>query len=82
MRLSHDPDADALYIYLREAPVAFTESLDHRRNIDYDADQKPIGIEVLNVSKGVNVADLPEHDAVVRVLREHGIPLVPEPALP
>ena len=73
MRLEHDPDADAIYIHLRDLPYAFGEDLDHERRIDYAADGQPIGVELLCVSQGVNVDDLPEKEAITRLLEEHNI---------
>jgi len=73
MRLEYDREADAVYIWLRDLPYAFGEDLDHARRVDYAADQKPIGIELLNVSKGVNLDDLPERPAVEKLLVEHHI---------
>jgi uncharacterized protein YuzE len=73
MEFEYDPEADAVYIRLRDLPYAFGEDLDHARRIDYAADQKPIGIELLNVSHGVNLADLPARPEVDRLLAAHGI---------
>ncbi len=71
--VEHDPEADALYIRLSDKPYAFGEDLDHARRIDYAADRTPIGVELLYVSHGVDLADLPRADEVARVLREHNI---------
>ncbi len=73
MELTHDADADALYIRLRDVPYAFGQMLDLDRNIDFGADEQPIGIELLGVSHGVNVAGLPEADEVARLLAENNI---------
>ncbi len=73
MRLEYDPEADAVYIWLRELPYAFGEDLDHERRVDYAADMKPIGIELLDVSKGVNLDDLPQRHDVERLLEQHHI---------
>ena len=73
MRFEHDTEADALYIWLRELPIAFGVDLDHARHIDYAEDQKPVGVELLNVSKGVNLDDLPERARLVRLLTDHDI---------
>jgi uncharacterized protein YuzE len=70
MRLTYDPQADAIYIWLRDLPYAFGEDLDHARRIDFAADQKPIGIELLDVSRGINLNDLPERSAVERLLED------------
>lgn len=68
-----DPEADALYIRLADKPYAYGEDLDHERRIDYADDRTPIGIELLAVSKGVDLADLPYPNEVGRVLELAGI---------
>lgn len=73
MRMDLDPDADAIYINLRDLPHSFSEEIGDSRIVDYAADEQPIGIELLNVSFGVDVRDLPEQEAVTRLLQQHGI---------
>lgn len=80
MRLEHDPDADALYIYLRENPYAYGRELDDLRNVDYAMDNKPVGIELLNVSGGVLLDNLPEREAVEQLVLAHGIEIRTQPA--
>lgn len=41
--------------------------------IDFAPDNRPIGIELLNVHLGVDVRGLPEHEAVTALLLHHGI---------
>jgi uncharacterized protein YuzE len=72
LRVEYNQEADAIYVWLRELPYAFGVDLDHARHIDYAEDEKPIGIELLNVSRGVNLGDLPERAA----LRESLVVLV------
>jgi len=73
LRFAYDPKADAIYIWLRDVPSAFGENLDHARRVDYAADRQPIGVELLNASKGVDLDDLPEQAAVEKLLEEHRI---------
>jgi len=73
MRLDDDESVNALYIELRDAPYAYGKILDDDRNIDYGADDQPIGIELLNVHLGVNLDDIPERDAVAHLLEDHHI---------
>ncbi len=75
MHVDYDREADAMYVWLRDLPYAFGVDLDHARHIDYAEDEKPIGIELLNVSRGVNLDDLPERAALERMLKEHQIPI-------
>ena len=80
MVLEYDPEADAIYNRLRQLPYAYNRELDDSRIIDYAVDQKPIGIELLNVSLGIDLNFLPEREAVGRLLRENGIKIVEQPA--
>lgn len=73
MKFSHDPEADAIYIKLREMPYKWGHDLDTERRVDFGDDNRPIGIELLDVSGGVDVRDLPEQGAVAELLRQHGI---------
>lgn len=72
----HDEEADAVYIRISEKPYAYGEELDPERRVDYAADGSPVGIELLCVSTGVDVRDLPEQDEVAKVLASHRIKLL------
>ena len=71
--MTHDPEADAVYIVLRDVPVTHTKELDSDHIVDYGTDGRPRGIELLNVSMGVDLDGLPERDEVARLLDEHRI---------
>lgn len=49
MRITYDPEVDALYIRFRETTVT-TKHLAEGIAADYDADGKLAGIEILDVS--------------------------------
>lgn len=51
MKFEYDPQADALYIRLAVGLVADTEEVRPGLMLDYDADGKILGIEMLDVSK-------------------------------
>lgn len=68
MKIKHDREADALYIYLSDKLYAYGKDLDDERHIDFASDDTPIGIELLCVSKGVNPDDLPNQEKVIRLL--------------
>jgi uncharacterized protein YuzE len=72
-RIEYDPEADAIYIGLNDKPVSYTQSLDDSRYIDFDADNNPIGIELLNVSAGVTVGKLPFSESLARILVDSDI---------
>jgi uncharacterized protein YuzE len=78
LEISHDPDMDALYITLNSGEIVHTEILDDYRLIDYDLDGRVIGIELLNVSKGVRLQHLPRADLIFDKLQSLGIPISTE----
>jgi uncharacterized protein YuzE len=73
MEFKYDPQADAIYIYLSEKPYAYGRDLDDERRIDYASDNSPIGVELLCVSKGVNVGSLPRKDEIAEILEANRI---------
>jgi uncharacterized protein YuzE len=76
LKFIHDHEADDVYITLRDAPYAYGDDLDCSRRVDFSADGQPVGIELLDVSRGVNVTDLPDQVAVGRLLERNGIRLM------
>ena len=68
-----DTAVDAAYVRFSNAEVAYSRRLDDRRVLDYAEDGSPRGIELLYISDGVNVSDLPQQMVVGRLLEEHGI---------
>ncbi|MEA1958617.1 MAG: DUF2283 domain-containing protein [Chloroflexota bacterium] len=73
MRIDRDIQADAMYVYLLNKPYAYGRDLDDWRRIDYSADNLPIGIELLNVSEGINGSGLPNSEEVASAIASHGI---------
>jgi uncharacterized protein YuzE len=71
--IEYDREADAVYVQLRDEPYARGEDLDDSRRIDYGADGQPIGIELLNVSLGVNTDKLPAAREISRLLETNDI---------
>jgi uncharacterized protein YuzE len=51
MKLHIDPEADALYLRLTDAPVEESEETAPGVVLDYDARGEVVGIEVLGLSK-------------------------------
>jgi uncharacterized protein YuzE len=70
MEYRYDEEADALYISLSSQPYAYGEEIDLERRIDYSEDGNPIGAEILCVSDGVDVRDLPEAREIARLLSQ------------
>lgn len=50
MKTSYDPQTDALYVRLAEAPVDGSEEVAPGIVLDFDAEHRLVGIEVLNAS--------------------------------
>lgn len=73
MEFKHDTQADAIYISLSDKPYAYGRDLDDERRIDYASYNTPIGVELLCVSKGVNLYGLPRKDEIAEILEHNGI---------
>ena len=69
LAVEHDPEADALYIRLSDRPYAYGEDFGDERRVDYAADGSPIGVELLCVSLGVDLADLPRAQQIAEALK-------------
>ncbi len=59
MRLSYHKETDSLYIHLVERPGVETEEVAEGVVIDFDADGKPVGIDIEHAT---NVIDLTKLD--------------------
>lgn len=67
--------ADILMVRLSDRPVARTLTLGHWRNIDLDSEGRVVAAEFINAaSAGVDLAGVPESDALSRLIREAAIP--------
>ncbi|MHB8313863.1 MAG: DUF2283 domain-containing protein [Candidatus Dormibacteria bacterium] len=75
MRIEDDREANAIYITLSLGTYAHGEGLDSERRIDYNSTGEPLGIELLAVSQGVALGDLPESEDVGRLLADHDVPV-------
>ena len=57
MKLKLDQQADALYLTLSEAPASRTEEVSPGIILDYDEQDRVVGIEMLYLSKRAPVTD-------------------------
>jgi uncharacterized protein YuzE len=73
IKCEYDREADAIYVHLNDKPYAYGKDLDDGRRIDYASDHTPIGIELIGVSKGVEIDDFPIQNEVIKCLREYDI---------
>jgi uncharacterized protein YuzE len=58
MKLEYDPEVDAAYVTLAETPVADSEEVKPGIVLDYDANQRVVGIEIRNLRRQLPDADL------------------------
>lgn len=58
MKLEYDPQADAIYIRLKDAEIATTREVEDNLILDLDATGRMIGIELLFVSDYLAPADI------------------------
>ena len=58
MKLRYDPQVDAAYITLDEAPVVESEQVRPGIVLDLDSQNRVVGIEILNVRHTLPQADL------------------------
>ena len=68
-------DMDAVYVYLRWGRPAVSRELDGRRLIDYAGDGSVIGVRFLQVSRGMDLSGVPEHDQIRILLEQHSPPI-------
>ena len=57
VNVSIDPDADAAYVAISGAEVAQTEEVADGIMVDYAADGRPVGMEILSVKSRVGTSD-------------------------
>jgi uncharacterized protein YuzE len=58
MKLTIDPEADALYLRLNDAQILDSEQVASGIVLDYDAHDNIVGVEMLHLSKRGNPVDL------------------------
>ena len=58
MRIEYDPEADALYIHLREVSVGDSVDIEQGVTVDLDTDGHIIGVEILDASLRFNREEL------------------------
>jgi uncharacterized protein YuzE len=73
IKINYDKKADAIYIFLSKTPYSYGKDLDDERRIDFDANDNPVGVELLCVSTGVLTDGLPKRNEIEKLLEEKGI---------
>lgn len=66
--IRYDRKSDAIYILFNDIPYSYGKSLDDERHIDYGENGEIRGIELLCVSDGVTLDDLPHQAEIDRIL--------------
>ena len=69
----YGPDSDCAYILINDLPHAYSKEIDDARFIDYAADSTVIGIELLYVSSGIDISDLPYQSEIAKLLEQHKV---------
>lgn len=68
-------EADAAYVYLRWGRPACSKELGNGRIVDYADGGQVLGVRFLRVSHGLEVDDIPEHDEIRALLKNHNPPI-------
>ena len=58
MKIEYDPEADALYIQVREVDAADNIDIEDGVSVDVDVERHIVGLEILDASKRLTAADL------------------------
>jgi uncharacterized protein YuzE len=58
MRIQYDREADALYIQMQEKKVTKTKEVEEGLLVDFDEEDKLIGIEILDATKRFELSDI------------------------
>lgn len=66
VKIEYDPEADALYIQVREADVGDNIDIEDGVTVDVDADRHIVGLEILDASKRLTASELAN---IIRRLR-------------
>ncbi|MEN9222791.1 MAG: DUF2283 domain-containing protein [Thermostichus sp. BF3_bins_97] len=70
----YDAEVDAAYVRLSDAPIYETDTLDSGFIVDYDQLNRPVGLEVLGVSRILpNILELPDPEAAQQLVELSGI---------
>ena len=58
MRIEYSKEVDALYIHLRDAPVAESRDAEEGVTLDFDSKGHIVGLEVLDASERLGLTNL------------------------
>lgn len=69
-RIEYSRAADGLYVYLGTGHSVVTDQVSERTLVDRDLQGKPIGIEFLFVSGGLDLGGIPQRELVEALLQK------------
>jgi len=58
VKITFDPDSDALYLRLDDSPIVESEEVRPGIVLDFNADDQVVGVEILRVQERVPLANL------------------------
>jgi uncharacterized protein YuzE len=58
VKIEYSKETDALYIHLRDAPVAESRDVEEGVTLDFDANRHIVGLEVLDASERLGLSNL------------------------
>jgi uncharacterized protein YuzE len=58
VKIEYSKQADALYIHLREVPVAESRDVEEGVTLDFDAEGHIVGLEILDASERMGLSSL------------------------
>lgn len=58
MKIEYDKEVDALYIRIQEKKVARTKEIEEGVNLDFDAEGKVVGLEIIGATERYSREDL------------------------
>ena len=61
MKIFYDPDTDSLYIDLNARPGADAREITDGMVIDFDAEGRPVGIDIQHASRNLDLSTLETH---------------------
>jgi uncharacterized protein YuzE len=61
MKLFYDPDTDSLYIDLNARPGADAREIADGLVVDFDAEGRPVGIDIQHASRNLDLTTLETH---------------------
>ena len=65
IKVVSDTRSDGIYTHLIDESVAYTRELDLNRTVDYAADGTLVGIDLLEVSGGIDLSGLPGEESII-----------------